>query len=289
MARGFQGFAVRGFGGNEGLSGQVRGFGGRTPGGSNAMKYRKDYGWRMDQQGYDAMEQQREEFEGKIGAFRRKATGQIQKAKGDYESQRGAFESEISSARQKLGSMKSIDDVFQSWYNKEKIPVQVVHGNTVEGTYYAPRSVMEEFHRTKGDLMANWVEGGKVYNIEVRQQGRIRGQEMHDLMRNELANRGKLMEAFVGNPKVAGEYSDYLTKYGAAKRQLETAEAKGRQALNQMNQQIRIAEIDRDTQIGKATSARQGQLDAARQAYLDAREARQKAYRGLAGAKWEKK
>jgi hypothetical protein len=67
--------------------------------------------------------------------------------------------------------------------------VRVVSGSNVEASYMLPRSVIDQlntqsFNQGDGSYVANWVDGGKFYNVDVTPQGTSDsyGQELHSML-----------------------------------------------------------------------------------------------------------
>jgi hypothetical protein len=73
-----------------------------------------------------------------------------------------------------------------------------------------------------------------------------------------------------------------------AQGQVNNYAAQQRSALNKSQSQINAAKQMRDTQIGKATGKREGELAAVRENYEKGRTARMKAYGNLAGMTYDK-
>jgi flagellar biosynthesis/type III secretory pathway protein FliH len=111
----------------------------------------------------------------------------------------------------------------------------------------------------------------------------------------KISNTNTLKEAFWGNSRVQGNYRNTINERKKVEGQLNTAQgqvnnyaAQQRSALNKSQSQINAAKQMRDTQIGKATGKREGELAAVRENYEKGRTARMKAYGNLAGMTYNK-
>lgn len=280
----------------------------------NRQAMREDYGWKMTGRQYEAIEKDRGKFESnlrdyrqkydqRIGAAREKGKGEIAAEEAKYQGFKKAFAGEYAknkstfeSARKKLGSMPSKDSLFNQFWDKTKMRVTVWDGQNEQGTYWVPRPMVNNLHKN----VEGSYTGKGTYRVNVRQQGRTRGQEMHDLLRKDLSKSNVKQEVFK-DPSKAGEFQKGINDWRRAESDLNKAQsawnktvATDRNALHTYNsniqrsklhldQQLKSAGIDRDKDIRSATVTRQAQIDAAREAYQKRASARRQAYANLAG------
>lgn len=279
----------------------------------NRQIMRDDYGWKMTEAQYSALQKDKAAFDRNIKEYRKMYNQRISaaKAQGDkqiageqqrynqwkqqFASQYQKSKSEFDKARSKLGNTPTKESLFNDWWEKRKMKVHVWDGQNKQGTYWIPRDMVNELHK---ELEGSYTGKG-AYLLNVRQQGRIRGQEMHDLLRKDF-NKGVTKNKFFQDERYQGAYRDKLKQWDSAKRELDKAQgiwqsavARDRNALSQFNEnlarsraqldrEVKIAGIDRDKNVGQATNRRKGQVDAAREAYQIRAEARRRAYQNMA-------
>jgi len=287
----------------------------------NRQIMRDEYGWKMTEDQYKRLNKDTGEFNKSIAQYKRQADQKINQYKSKTQAEIAAEEkrygsmktqltaqekqakAELARAREKLGKLPSQDKVFGDWYRKEKMAVTVWDGQNRQGTYWVPRSVVKELNKK---VEGTWLDKGKAYGVNVRQGGRMRGQEMHDMLREEL-NRDKVEQMFWKKPEIQGSYRQSIKDWGAANKQLNTAQSKlnasmaeQKSALHQFNTNIqrskqnlqygiKRAQLERDTATAKARSARQGKIDAAKTAYEKRSALRRKAYQNMKNISGHKK
>lgn len=306
---------AQGFQGGQGFQENVKSYGATVQGDNpNRRKMRKNYGWRMSDAEYDKLQENEKEFNKaikgyrsqastKIGEYRQKSAAEIKRLQGQYGSQKSTYDKSIAhaqrklfEAKQKLGKMPSQDKIFKDWYQKNSVALRVVDDNGVQGVYSVPKAYAEQI-AAKG-IEGTWHDKNKAFNVHVRQGGRIRGKEMHELAR-DLANKDRQKKDFWGNKDVQGSYAQTVKNWSTAANQLKTAEStfetekqKGASALKQYETNIRLQQIERDKQIkmaqqardaeiNKTRAGRQGEIDANRETFEKQRDRLRQAYGGL--------
>ena len=280
----------------------------------NRKIMRDDYGWKMTDADYGAVEKQtgdfnkqldkyRSDYDKQIATYKTATEGQIadetkryQGFKQEFQKTYDASQSKFKAAEKKLGSMPTQNKIFSDWYNRDKMQVTVIDDNaTRQGTYWVPRTMVKQLNQK---LEGVWLDKGKAYGIHVRQGGRIRGQEMHDMLRNDFA-RSKVEKKFWAEPEVQGAARTTISNWKKANAELGTAKsqwlktvAQDQKALSDFNYNIKSSQeklkyqvqsegIKRDTAIGSARKARQGKIDAARDAYVKRQTAARKSYQNI--------
>jgi hypothetical protein len=152
----------------------------RPRGRGSFINYYEDIGASTTEEGHKVWKAKDEEFQGQIG----KAKQGISEAQGKYDE---ALR-EHNSATSGLPGLDSALDA--AWRKTESsfVPIRVVDGNKVEATYMLPREVADNFPTEA--YHANWVDGGKYFNIDVDAKGGggKRGAELHDSLANAYAN-----------------------------------------------------------------------------------------------------
>jgi hypothetical protein len=141
--------------------------------------YRPEYGWIMS----NAQVKAEQGVKGQYDEATAKTEANIEKAKSDFQASKATGIGQINSAYDKALSQATKQETL--------VPVRVVNGNTVEGTYMLPKSTVEamnkdSFNKGKGSYTGNWVDNGAFYNVDTRVTGTggNRGQELHDSLRN---------------------------------------------------------------------------------------------------------
>ena len=305
-----------------GLGEMGQGFGERTKAFSrtlqaddpNRQSMRKDYGWKMTNRQYDALQKDKSKFDSSIRDYKKQYNTRIGEAKAKGQSQIAAEEQrygkfkesfaqeyqtnkgKFDAARKKLGSLPTKDSLFNKFWQDRKMRVTVWDGAKEQGSYYIPREFVNEMNKK----IEGSYTGKGTYRVNVHQGGRVRGQEMHDMLREDF-RKDRVKGQFFEDPRYQGKYRDTVNQWRTAERDLSRAQstwqqtvAKDRNALSQFNANIgrsklqlsnslKSAAIDRDKGVGIATNRRQGQIDAAREAYQQRASARRQAYTNLAG------
>ena len=278
----------------------------------NRQVMRDDYGWKMTERQYKTLQKDKSAFERQLRDYKTeynqriaesKAKGQAQIAAeetrygkfkeqfaSEYAKNKGSFEKargELSKVKEKLGGMPTQDSLFNKFWKDRKMRVTVWDGQKEQGSYYIPRDFVNELHKQ----VEGSYTGKGTYRVNVHQGGRMRGQEMHDMLRKDF-EKNKVKQEFFADKQYQGKYRDAVKQWDVANRDLQRAQGnlsqqqaawqqtvnKDRNALTTFNYNInksrqqlersaKIAGIERDTAVGKAQNQRQGQIDAARGAY----------------------
>ena len=299
----------------------------------NRRIMREDYGWKMTDADYGAVEKQTGDFNKQLGKYKsdynkqiakyKTATeGQIasetkryegfkQKFQKTYDSAKNQFasaEKEWDAAKKKLGGLPTKSKMFDDWYKKDKMQVGVMdESGKIQGTYWVPRTIAKK--QIIGKMDGAWdtttKNPGQRFLVSVKQGGRMRGQEVHDSLRENFT-RDKVKEAFWKEPDIQGAYRKSIGQWDAANQKLQSAHTKlssqksqwlktvaqDDKALSDFNYNIKSSKeklkyqvqsegIKRDTQIGNARNARQGKIDAARKAYETRASAARKSYQNI--------
>lgn len=187
--------------------------------------YRPEYGWVMS----DAQVKKEQEVEGTYNKATADATAKVKQNDADYQAAIARGSGDINSAYDEAisASKKPTMDL---------VPVRVVNGNTIEGTYMLPKSTVDDlnsntFNKGSGSYVGNWVDNGANYNIDVRTNGgKVMGKEIHDSLRtaqdqvnktqqdNENAYKQSLKNAEAERQSALSGFSDTSSKsYADAK------------------------------------------------------------------------
>ena len=140
--------------------------------------YRPEYGWIMSDADVRAELETKKQYDANVVNVQ----NQIAANKQAYQQSLEKGRSDISSTY-----AKAIQSIKKPTI--DLVPVRVVNGNTVEATYHLPRAYvndlnMNTFNKGDGTIVANWVDGGRFYNVDVKAQGgKMAGQELHDAFR----------------------------------------------------------------------------------------------------------
>ena len=280
----------------------------------NRQIMRDDYGWKMTEAQYSALQKDKSVFEKSLQDYRKTYNQRIEEAKrigneqitkeqSQYNQWKAQFANEYSTnkkafdaAKKRLGSTPTTKSLFDDYWAKRRMKVSVWDGQKRQGTYWVPRDAVNFLHKQ----MDGQYTGKGEYLMSVRQGGRMRGQEVHDMLRNEYGNKNYMYNKFLKEPEFQGTYKDKVNQYKRAlsdhNKQLslwQQTVQKDRNALSQFNERLamsrqqlareeKLAGIQRDTDIGRAENRRKGQIDAAREAYQIRSEARRKAYQNMA-------
>ena len=204
----------------------------------NRLIMREDYGWKMTDKGYGVLEKDRKRFESELQTFKKNYNKRIAeaRAKGQkeiaaernrYSNLKKQFEQQywkdahnINKARMKLGAAPTKDRVFNEFWNKRKMRVTVWDGKREQGSYWIPR----EFVNPLSKKLEGSFTGKGTWRVNVRQGGRIRGQELHNMLRRDY-NKDRVKQQFFKDPRYQGAYKHKLGQWDRAKRDLDKAKA----------------------------------------------------------------
>ena len=273
--------------------------------GSDGAKYRKDYDMRMGDTEYSHYEDQKSIFEKSIKDFRTSADTKIGKAQKDYDDNYDLFKGQMTTGQKNLkdaydalGDAPSIEGMFEQWFEQEKIPVHIRDGDTLEATYMVPRSVVESVNETMnkdGSYYGTFNKDFDNYNMDVQVKGGgKRGKELHEMFITELANPDYLMKEFTTNPDVQEGFQEGLSAWGTAQDAVNLAQTEFNNVVGARNTEfqglmtnIRTAEGERDTAIGRAEAKRKGTLDQRAASYREKSANRQAAFAHLKDMTYE--
>jgi len=299
-SKGYTGFNTSGFSGQQGFSPQGKGTSG------NSSKYREDYGFSIDDEGYAGLEEQRKEWEKALTDYETASGETIAYNKETYEEQKALFDKEtegaratLSTARDDLGASPTMGSLFDAWYSSENlVNVQVVDGDNVEGTYKVPQTVLDGWHNdpnTSKSFFSGYTGDGS-YNIEVDHPGGI---GTHGGMSHEAAglmsNLDSLSSEFAKSEGAKSSLAQSVEDWGTANSTLTAAEeafnlewATANTELSKMNADIMGAEAGYTSDITGARSSREAQLESLRANYLDTKERREEGYKTLQDLTYKK-
>lgn len=295
-----QGFTSQGF--------QAQGGGTQMPNGTRPVM-RDDYGFKMNDRQYEAFEKHKSEMNRSIAEYKAEANKKISAASKQYEENRGKFDSSVKTASEQLAAQraqleaaqkqlgaaptpKSMFDKF--WSTEKKIPVHVWNGKTIEGTYWAPKSLVVEFDKqSTGKLPVMWTKDG--YILGTSSGGKTIGKEMHEQALN-MSSKDAVYKEFIKKPDAWGEsYAKGLNQWKAAQAQLNSAQSKWNTAntqfqvaksqqegqLSAYKRSISEAEKARDHQVKLVQGKREAQVEALREQYNALSAQRKLAYANL--------
>jgi hypothetical protein len=166
--------------------------------------YRKEYGWVMSNKQVEAEKKVKAEYDARVQA----AEAQVQQNKERYQQSINEGRNNISGA---------YDDAIgsSSAPSMDLVPVRVVNGNTVEQTYMLPRSSVSQMSN------GSWVDNGQYYNVDVRVDGHVMGEEIHNAMgaaANQVSQAQKDNEALYNQSinNARNEQSEAVSGFEAA-------------------------------------------------------------------------
>lgn len=159
-------------------TGGGRGTGQRAPTYRGELLHKRDeYGTSMDDQQYEAMNKNQADFRAKISKAEGDISNQAAKVQGMYNEQKSQIDSASYDRPEGPGplNLPSKEAAFDNFWSTDTAIVRATHGNTVYKTWEVPKSVMPDlessFNKGDGSYVANWVDGGKFYNIDTEPQG----------------------------------------------------------------------------------------------------------------------
>ena len=322
---------TQGFSGQQGFADQQQGAGGfaaqkksfsQTQQGDNPNRQimRDQYGWKMTNDQFENLEKDTGRFNTEVNKYKAAATKKIGQYKTENEAKIAAeqerynttsaqltaeskkTQAELAAAKKKLGALPSQSKVFSDWYNKDKMQIGVIdESGKLQCTYYVPRTMAKQgiIGHMDGAWDTTTKNPGQRFLVSVKQGGRTRGQEVHDMLRNDYS-RDNVQKEFWKTPEIQGGYRKTVQNWNTANKQLSAAESKYQQNLQasksnlsqfqtniarsrqNLAHSIKSANLSRDTEIAKVKSSRQGKLDAAKSAYQKRSNMRKTAYRNLA-------
>lgn len=193
--------------------------------GPKFAEFRKDAGWKMNEEQYAGYTESENEFSGLIGKQRKDISG----ARGKNKKALSGLNSQVSQMSNAMKGVKgtSLDNEYNK-FKKGFMEVGIYDGNNRESKHYLPREVVENMNEgiNKG-YHGNFMPNG-AYNIDVQTRG-------------GGGKRGKeLRQAIVDAER------DVKVKFW---------ETNGR-AVGQANSQVNKAKGDYNTAMGQAANAR---------------------------------
>lgn len=274
--------------------------------GSN--KFREDLGFRMNKQNYKTLQESLAKFNAEITALDKKAKkvaaanqAKFDKGKAEFDSNVRKEYAKLNKAKQEYQGDLSMERFIElgAFKGKRRVPVRVVSGNNIEGTYHIPKDFVDALEKDKGNLTAGWVDGGKNYNVEVRQGGRIQGAEMHKMVRDMSSPANVMRAVREFDPeeykKIEQSHRDARKGWAEAKRSIAEAEgtlgsqvASANQELEASRKAIRDAKVADQTYIAKQKQEVKQSLATPKKNYAKRRRARSAAYSMLGGMGWNK-
>lgn len=152
--------------------------------------YRPEYGWVMN----NAMVKKEQEVKGQYDQAAAQGAEQVQRNEQEFQ---GLLE-------QKRNEINSAYSNQAKKFNTNLVPVRVVNKDKVEATYMLSRDTVNgmagSFNKGKGSYYANWVDGGKYYNIDVNVRGGgARGHELHSSIQGAVAQETAARNAAIAN------------------------------------------------------------------------------------------
>jgi len=140
-----------------------------------------------------------------------------QKAYGQIDTSAANVDAEVAAAKEGLSYEEQTSDAAWDSYASTFKPVRVVSGSNVEETYMLPDEVISSlgsqvFNKGDGSYTANWVDGGKYYNVDVAIRGTDEkyGKELHEMLQNATSQtKSTFYES--AQPEI-----DLINKYGQA-------------------------------------------------------------------------
>jgi DNA-binding ferritin-like protein len=202
--------------------------------GKRVMTYDKELGYAVhpEDKAYAGLVKEKvDEAAGKQQSAIEKYSKQYSQAMSEADARAAGI---LSDARSQVGSIKRP--------TISTIPIRVVDasGQNIEGSYNLPRSVADELSKN-GELVTNWGADGS-FNISVRtKHGLIRGQEIHDAIREATQKVEKyqgLNDSAYDAAKKAGN-SQISSLEGEIATQRRIAQDRYDQNVGQANQVLR--------------------------------------------------
>lgn len=194
-----------------------RGTGERAPTYRGELLHKRDeYGTTMDDQQYSAINKQQAEFKSGIASAKAKIAKQESDVQKSYETQKGAIGS-VSYDRPDSPNLPSKEQAFENYWGTDTAIVRATHGDTVYKTWEIPKALIPQlsasFNKGDGSYVANWVDGGKFYNIDTEPQGV--GSE-YGLELGEALDKikGQAKESYYGSGSYESQYSTVMDQYG---------------------------------------------------------------------------
>lgn len=286
---------------------------GISQGGTKAQeaKYSKEYGMRLTDEQVGELDAAESDFQKRLVDYQTEvnkkiseATGAIGEEKSRLSAAAAKGEGEVGKAKGQIkqgwgkwneaAKQNTVEGLFNHWWKAEKkVPVRVVADGKVQGTYVMPKTAAMKIMEDKG-INGGWVDGGKRLNIDVKQQGRIRGQELHDALRVGTS-RDNMLSQFAKNEKVysalaknRAELSKAASELKNAENQLAKAETQMRSQVAEQKGNIQRAEFDtkqlgktRDREVKGAKQLSERQKEKRAELYQKWLGARRKAYQVL--------
>ena len=222
---------------------------------------------------------------GELGVAKVDAEGKVKAARGEIDAGWGKL-------KQSEGE-NTVEGLFNRWWKgAKKTKVHVVGDGKSQGVYTMPRDAAERILEDKG-INAQRMKNGDMA-IDVRQQGRIRGQELHDSLRigtsrdsllTSFAKEKEVGQAIAKNrvvlQKAAGQLKD-------AERQVNDAESAYKGEVAKQEGAIQKGEFDvqqmgktRDREVKGAEALSSRQKEKRKDLYKKWMGARAKAYQAL--------
>ena len=152
--------------------------------------YRPEYGWVMS----NKMVEQEKGVKAKYDQAVAQGADQVKQNEQQFQGLLEQKRNEINSAYSKQANQ----------YNPQLVPVRVVNKDKVEATYMLPKETVDgmggSFNKGDGSYYANWVDGGKYYNIDVNVKGGgARGHELHTSLQQAVAQNNAARDTALAN------------------------------------------------------------------------------------------
>jgi len=209
-------------------------------------------------------------------AERKSAYGKLDAAEADFNAQVAAAQAEIDA----LGyESQSVDPLWNEYYSGFK-PVRVVSGSNVEGTYMLPDEVISGlggvFNKGDGTYTANWVDGGKYYNIDVTPRGTddAMGKELHEMLGGAVSQtKSAFYDSAQGQVDLANKYGQLSVDQAKEQQSalLGNQVASGYDEISQQRASIKAAEAAEKKQLQDAKDQFNQRVDTQRTAALGLR------------------